>query len=339
VPYNRVEMELSELQISITALFLLTAVAIVVLCNVLRNKVQAQVKRPRIRVVEPAWQAFELPAQSITGSLAAEIAALASLGMQEESSEWRKIGPDIEAYAAHTEPVQSFEELVQNGARREAVSDPDGGARPTVCASKALQLQPVTIDEFLFDLLVSGRSTKGPATSRELAPRPSLETQFEVIQAPPEFTTPHGMIDEATLRKVVAIGKPFTGVAVAICINDDESSPRSEGHMDWVCTYISGMLSEHEFACRTAREEFLIVCPGVRGAEAQRRLNDISERLWDFQLRGIGTYSILFSWGGVEVQNQPLADAIASANERMRLTKRVRNPIYFDSVNVRRKIV
>ena len=147
------------------------------------------------------------------------------------------------------------------------------------------------------------------------------------------------MIDEATLRKVVAIGKPFTGVAVAICINDYESSPRSEGHLDWVCTYISGMLSEHEFACRTAREEFLMVCPGVRGAEAQRRLNDISERLWDFQLRGIGTYSILFSWGGVEVQNQPLADAIASATERMRLTKRVRNPIYFDSVNVRRKIV
>jgi hypothetical protein len=333
-------MELSELQISITALFLLTAVAIVVFCNVLRNKTQAQVKRPRIRVVEPTWEAFELPAQSITGSLAAEIAALASLGMQEENSEWRKVGQDIESYAAHTEPVQSFEEHAQNGARREAVPDPDGGARPTLCtSSKALQLQPVTIDEFLFDLLVTGRSTKDPATSRELAPRPSLETRFEVIQAATEVATPHGMIDEATLRKVVAIGKPFTGVAVAICINDDEGSPRSESHLDWVCAYISGMLSEHEFACRTAREEFLIVCPGVRGAEAQRRLNDISERLWDFQLRGIGTYSILFSWGGVEVQNQPLADAIASATERMRLTKRVRNPIYFDSVNVRRKIV
>ena len=339
MPYNRVEMELSELQISITALFLLTAVAIVVLCNVLRNKVQAQVKRPRIRVVEPAWQAFELPAQSITGSLAAEIAALASLGMQEESSEWRKIGPDIEAYAAHTEPVQSFEGLAQNEARCEAVSDPDGGARPTVCASKALQLQPVTIDEFLFDLLVSGRSTKDAATSRQVASPPSLETRFEVIQAATEIATPHGMIDERTLGKVVAIGKPFTGVAVAISINEDESGRRSEAQLEWVCAYIAGLLSEHEFACRTGKEEFLMVCPGAQGAEAQRRLNDISERLWDFQLRGIGTYAIRFSWGGVEVQNQPLADAIDSATERMRLTKRIRNPIYLNSVNVRRKVV
>jgi hypothetical protein len=235
--------------------------------------------------------------------------------------------------------LQAIEELAQNVARREAAPDPDNDARRTRCASKALQLQPVTVDEFLFDLLVSGRSTKDFANSRESAPRPSLETQFEVIPAVTQVATPHGMIDQATLGKVVAIGKPFTGVAVAICVNDDESDRRSEGQLQWVCTYISGLLSEHEFACRTAKEEFLIVCPGVRGAEAQRRLNDISERLWDFQLRGIGTYSILFSWGGVEVQNQPLADAIASATERMRLTKRVRNPIYFDSVNVRRKIV
>ena len=332
-------MELSELQVSITALFLLTAVAIVVWCNVLRNKAQAEEKRPRIRVVEPAWQAFELPAHEITGSLAAEIAALASLGMQEENSAWRKIGPDIDSYAAHTEPVQPFEELAQNGAGREAVPDPDGDARRTQCASKALQLQPVTVDELLFDLLVSGRSTKDFANAREIAPRPSLETRFEVVPPATEVATPHGMIDQATLAKVVAIGKPFTGVAVAICVNDDESDRRSESQLQWVCTYIAGLLSEHEFACRTAKEEFLIVCPGVRGAEAQRRLNDISERLWDFQLRGIGTYSILFSWGGVEVQNQPLADAIASATERMRLTKRVRNPIYFNSVNVRRKIV
>jgi hypothetical protein len=147
------------------------------------------------------------------------------------------------------------------------------------------------------------------------------------------------MIDEPTLRKVVAIGRPFTGVTVSICINEDESGRRSEGQLEWVCAYIAGLLSEHEFACRTDKEEFLIVCPGAQGAEAQRRLNDVSERLWDFQLRGIGTYAIRFSWGGVEVQNQPLADAIDSATERMRLTKRIRNPIYLNSVNVRRKVV
>jgi len=335
-------MGLSELQISIAALFLLTAVAILVFCNVLRNKTQNSTqnreRRAPIRVVEPAWQAFELPAQGPAGSLAAEIAALASLGMQEENSEWRNISPDTDSYVEHAEPVQCSKELASDGGRREAVPAPEGGARHTLCASKALQLQPVTVDEFLFDLLVSGRSTTDSTTACKPA-LPALETHFEVVQPATKVATPHGMIDERTLGKIVAIGKPFTGVAVVVSINEDEGVRRSEGQLEWVSAYIAGLLSEHEFACRTDKEEFLIVCPGAQGAEAQRRLNDVSERLWDFQLRGIGTYAIRFSWGGVEVQNQPLADAIDSATERMRLTKRIRNPIYLNSVNVRRKVV
>ena len=71
-------------------------------------------------------------------------------------------------------------------------------------------------------------------------------------------------------------------------------------------------------------DEFLIVCPGLSGAEAQRRLNEISERLWNFQLRGQGSFSVLFSWGGIGVENEPLSAAIASANVRMQQTKRSR---------------
>ena len=69
----------------------------------------------------------------------------------------------------------------------------------------------------------------------------------------------------------------------------------------------------------------MMVCPGEQGANSQRRLNHISERLWNYELRAIGACSILFSWGGVEVQDQPLAEAIASATERMRETKRIGN--------------
>ncbi len=65
-----------------------------------------------------------------------------------------------------------------------------------------------------------------------------------------------------------------------------------------------------------------MVCRGEQGAESQRRMNHISERLWDYQLRDIASCAILFSWGGVQVQDQPLAEAIASATERMRQTKR-----------------
>ena len=110
---------------------------------------------------------------------------------------------------------------------------------------------------------------------------------------------------------------------VSIGINDSDSSMwHSQGLMQSVGTYIAGLLRENDFSCRTAYDEFVMVCHGEQGANSQRRLNYISERLWDYQLRGIGACSILFSWGGVEIQDRPLAEAVASATERMRETKR-----------------
>ena len=310
-------MELSELQVPITVLFLITAVVIVVVCNTLRNKSPKRIpvrahsreRAPQVRVVEPAWQACEVTASPAGGSLAAEIAALANLGMQEEDSAWRKASDDAAEIPAPAKPAEEC---------------------------KAVQLQPVMVDEFLFELLVSGRSMQdfpsGPAL-------PPVEAKYELIPAPVDGAMPRGMIDQGILRRVLSVGRPFSGVAISIAMNEDETGRRTEGHMEWVCAYIAGLLNDHEFACRTGKEEFLIVCPGAQGFEAQQRLNDVSERLWEFQLRGIGAHSVRFNWGGVEVQNQPLAYAIASATERMRVTKRMRNPIFFDSVNVRRKIV
>lgn len=95
--------------------------------------------------------------------------------------------------------------------------------------------------------------------------------------------------------------------------------------MQSVGSHIASLLRENDFACRTAYDEFVLVCQGEQGAESQRWLNHISERLWDFQLRGLGAASILFSWGAVQAQDQPLAEAIASAAERMRETKRSGN--------------
>ena len=80
-----------------------------------------------------------------------------------------------------------------------------------------------------------------------------------------------------------------------------------------------------------------MICPGEKGADAQRRLSHIAERLWDFQLRGLGTFSILFSWGGYDVQGEPLSEAIASASDRMQQTKRSRKTVSMDSVSHRRK--
>ena len=114
---------------------------------------------------------------------------------------------------------------------------------------------------------------------------------------------------------------------VSIGINEIDSSMwHSQGLMHSVGSHIAGLLRENDFSCRTAYDEFVMVCRGEQGAQSQRRLNHISECLWDYQLRGIGACSILFSWGGVQVQDRPLAEAIDSATERMRETKRCGHP-------------
>jgi len=41
--------------------------------------------------------------------------------------------------AAARTPVKTFEELAQNGLRREAVPDPSGGLRRTLCAPQKLE--------------------------------------------------------------------------------------------------------------------------------------------------------------------------------------------------------
>jgi hypothetical protein len=146
---------------------------------------------------------------------------------------------------------------------------------------------------------------------QDSAPTPSSDIQLS------------GMIQQPLLEKWLESEQRFTGLVISIGVNDSDSSMwHSRGLMQSVGSYIAGLLRAKDYCCRTAYDEFLMVCPGEQGAHSQRHLNHISERLWDYQLRGIGTCSILFSWGGVQVQNQPLADAIASATERMRETKR-----------------
>ena len=111
---------------------------------------------------------------------------------------------------------------------------------------------------------------------------------------------PSGMIQQPELEALLESREPFTGLVVSIGINDSDSSMwHSQGLMQSVGNYIAGLLRANDFSCRTAYDEFVMVCRGEQGAQSQRRLNHISERLWDYQLRGIGACSILFSWGGV----------------------------------------
>lgn len=202
-------------------------------------------------------------------------------------------------------------------------------------------LPPFTIDRALWERLISSQPKHNLITSADFepkavepAPRPiealpetrsarTIEATYRMIRDDASTHLPIGMIQPALLEKWLESEQRFTGLVVSIGVNEGDSSMwHTRGLMQSLANYIAGLLKARDYACRTSYDEFLIVCPGEQGAQSQRRLNHISERLWDYQLRGIGPCSILFSWGGVQVQDQPLAEAVASATERMRETKR-----------------
>ena len=131
---------------------------------------------------------------------------------------------------------------------------------------------------------------------------------------------PNGLCDRATLQPLLESDHPFTGLVVLVGITATRI-PRTEHPAQ---PFIADLLGPADCACRYGNDEFLIICPALRGAEAQRRLNEISERLWTFQLRGQGSFSVLFSWGGIGAGNERLSEAVQSATERMRQTKRSR---------------
>jgi hypothetical protein len=184
-------------------------------------------------------------------------------------------------------------------------------------------LPPVTIDAPLWErLLASHEASPSSANIVEAACHMIREEDLAVHQ----HAHPRGIVQEHEFQQLLETNQPFTGLVVSVGVNE---SGASKGHtqdlVESVGSYIATLLEENDIVCRHGCDEFIIVCPGERGAPSQRRLNHISERLWDYQLRGLGACSILFTWGGVQVRNQSLADAVASATDRMRETKRTGN--------------
>jgi hypothetical protein len=226
---------------------------------------------------------------------------------------------------------------VTHATARETVTVQMTGPANGVSSSQEVSLPAFTIDAALWerlvasmpkhDLLTSGNEESEPvlempAPAIAIAPG-ALDANYQVIQSEAQPAWPTGMIQQPMFQELLDDGAPFSGLVVSIGINESDSSMwHSQGLMQSVGGYIAGLLREKDFSCRTAYDEFIVVCCGEHGAQSQRRLNHFSERLWDYQLRGIGACSILFSWGGVQVQDQPLAEAVASAVERMRQTKR-----------------
>lgn len=149
----------------------------------------------------------------------------------------------------------------------------------------------------------------------------------QAVPAPPssDATLPAGFQDGYVLTRLIHSRKPVTGLVVSIGVQAGES--RGEDVPESVNNLIRSLLGPDDFASRSGNDEYLLIYPRERGASAQRRLSQIAERLWDFQLRSLGSFAILFSWGGVEVQSESISEAIASASERMNQTRRGRKTV------------
>jgi hypothetical protein len=192
---------------------------------------------------------------------------------------------------------------------------------------------PAAADAFLWKHLAE------PKVTAPVRPGPARVIDITAVsQAQRSF--PVGMFNHWPLQALLAVDEPFTGLVVLIDIlTRHHRFTHNDNLLQTVAGQIAALLGENDFGCRTTGDEFVIVCPGRDDSEARRRLNTVSEKLWEFQQLGHGTFSILFSWGGVGAPEQPLSQAIASAIQRMNHLNANRRTISLESVNQHRTIV
>lgn len=148
---------------------------------------------------------------------------------------------------------------------------------------------------------------------------------------------PAGFHEGFVLRQLVQNRQPVSGLVVSIGVNAERDADGTVPQP--VMELVQSLIGPGDFACQTNAEEFLLIYPAERGAAAQRRLSHIAQQLWDFQLRSLGAFQILFSWGGVEVHSEAIDEAIASANERMQETRRGRKLLTMEPRHELRKAV
>ncbi len=175
---------------------------------------------------------------------------------------------------------------------------------------------------------VAAKKDWGSLLARSNSARKGVEIQKDAVVAatasqPTQEGTdtlaiPAGFQHGSTLNSLVQSRQPISGLVVSIGVSRDGAMP------DGVVSLMQSLIRAGEFACQSSDEEFLLICSGERGASAQRRLIQIAQQLWDFQLNSLGNLSVVFSWGGIEVRNEPIDEAVASAYERMQETRRGR---------------
>ena len=148
--------------------------------------------------------------------------------------------------------------------------------------------------------------------------------------AQPNLAVPHGNHPSAVLNQLLDRKELLSGLVVSIGMNDYLQLDEILGHeaagklLNSVEILMESVAGENGFCSRRSDDEFVLIYPELNGAQAQQRLSEISEQLWDYQLQTLKTYSVVFSWGASEAQKQPLTEALSTASEHMAETRNSR---------------
>ncbi|MBI5282438.1 MAG: diguanylate cyclase [Candidatus Solibacter usitatus] len=233
--------------------------------------------------------------------------------------------PEVVVLAAAVEP--------------QTVAEPIKAAEPAVADNQAGELLPLGFDSQ--EALPEARTNVVQMpVSRPVdgqTPGRSAETQSELL-------IPGGFHEAAAFVRLLEEDLPFTGLALALSVVDyvrllaDQGKPAMEQLMASVTRLVMSLAREQDFACRISEDEFILIFGRETGAAAKRRIQLVSERLWDFQLRSLGSVSVIFSWGAAESHSQPVVHAVENAREQMQETRRNRRALSNVSSRFRRRI-
>jgi hypothetical protein len=297
--------------------------------------VSPEPSEPAIALAMPEESSVKLP----DGELPVEI--LAEEARQPEPAPLETPAEAVAADAAAPEIVQVKVLPIDAAHRFEAFTvEADDAPAPGNPAGPA-EVEPAPeFEEVAVLSAAEGTPAVEPAPEPEASPVPEAAAEAAPqVPAIDELAIPPGLHSGEELSPVIESAAPFSGVVVAIGINDIEAVKARTPAPDLsasLSNLIDSMLRDRDSACRSAEDEFILLFPAESGTSAQRRLYQVSEKLWDYQLRSLGSHSVVFSWGGLEVQREPVAEAVASARERMVQTKRNRArlapPLEFSSV-------
>lgn len=190
------------------------------------------------------------------------------------------------------------------------------------------------VSEPNFDRFLEELVSEFEAAPENAEPAPGLETLAQKLE---EFENvlevPAGAHPPSVLNQLLEREEPLTGLVISVGINEylkfDEIHGRSaaEQLLNTVDALIQEVAGEQGFCTRRSDDEFVLIYPRLTGAAAQQRLSETAERLWDYQLQTLGTFTVVFSWGATEAQRQMLAEALTTASENMVETRGTRKNV------------